>query len=297
MTAAPQPAPDPDRTGSPPDPPEPARPPGWFKRLHPAARAAVALVAPIATIVTTLLATGIITPAGANEALAKGVAGSVRAGTSKLVLRVNSQEHGEVTRFSASGAFDYQSGRGHLLYDIAETADVERAVGLEARFVGGVPFIRVPAEISVAADVRWIEVDPAAEEILREAAAARLTSVETPEFALLRQVDLGDPSAIFGQLKRAGDVKEVGERVIFGTPTHGYRGTIPASPGEPRVRATAWIANDDLIRRLQLSGGSDGDRFTATIDFSDYGAPVDVELPDTDEVIKASTVVAQLLTG
>lgn len=68
-------------------------------------------------------------------------------------------------------------------------------------------------------------------------------------------------------------------------PTRGYRGRVPAGT------ATAWIGADDLIRRLEL----DGDGLQVTLDFTEFGKPVEVAVPAAGRVQELGDVLDRLL--
>jgi hypothetical protein len=256
-----------------------ARVSATFKGLSPAYKAVVALVAPIATIIGTLLALNVITPFG-DDALAAGIDRTTGAGSAAIDVVFESGD----LRFEAAGDFDYRARRGLLHYDYSGNPGSESLTDVEVVYSRGHAYMKLGEGRRP-----WIHADLAtAEEDLEE-----YTGGESAVGGLgsLAAFDFTDPSQALAQLRRATEVEEVGSETIFGVPTSGYRGTVKARErgGEP-VTVTAWIGDDDLIRRLELAGGD----LEVTMDFSEFGKPVEVAVPAADQVRELSDVLFQL---
>ena len=252
-----------------------------FKRLSPAYKALVALVAPICTILGMLLALNVISPFG-EDALAAGIDQTAGAGTAAINVRVT----GPDVAFDAAGDFDYRTRRALLNYDFSRTPGSESLTDVEA------VFSRDQAYLKLGEGKRpWVHVDlRTANDDLAEFAEATGTEVPAGGLGSLGDLDLTDPSQALAQLRRAGEIEEVGSETIFSVPTTGYRGVIkPEKGGEP-LTATAWIGPDDLIRRLDL----EGDELEVTMDFSDFGKPVDAEVPGVGQTQELTDVLFRL---
>jgi hypothetical protein len=114
-----------------------------------------------------------------------------------------------------------------------------------------------------------------------------------------------NPADMLQSLRGAGSVREVGTQDIDGTPTTHYHAEIDLQKAIDKVPAQykdvaekgmkllgssfpvdVWIDHDGLPRRFAIdiempgSGGS----VTESIDYSDFGAPVNIEAPPADQV-------------
>jgi hypothetical protein len=130
-------------------------------------------------------------------------------------------------------------------------------------------------------------------------------------------------------LGQAGDITTVGTEQVRGVETTHYRGTLdvaaalsqlPADEqGEIGDRLTqlgidpkalsfpldVWIDQDDLVRRVllgvdgsKLPGGSTaGTTATVTLEFYDFGAPVNVTVPPADQVFTLDPGLLKGLSG
>ncbi|HEX7311163.1 MAG TPA: LppX_LprAFG lipoprotein [Gaiellaceae bacterium] len=118
------------------------------------------------------------------------------------------------------------------------------------------------------------------------------------------------PTGVLAQLRGSKNTEKVGTETIDGVRTTHYRGTVDAQ--EALGQATAkerkalqqlldeaqahgvdaasttfdvWVGDDGLVRRLTQQVGSVGH---VTMTFSDYGKPVQIAAPPTDETIDLS---------
>ena len=251
-----------------------------FKRLSPAYKALIALVAPIGTIVGMLLALGIISPLG-DDALAAGIDRTAGAGSAAVDIVFDSDD----VSFDATGDFDYRSRRALLRYDYSRTPGAESLTDVE------VVYTRDQAYMRLGAGRRpWIHADLAtAEEDLAEFAEAVGGDVPTGGLSSFAAFDFTDPSQALAQLRRATAVEEIGSETIFGVPTTGYRGRVRNRDGEPAT-VSAWVGGDDLIRRLRVESGE----IEVTMDFSEFGKPVDVTVPRSGQVQELGDVLVRL---
>jgi len=98
-------------------------------------------------------------------------------------------------------------------------------------------------------------------------------------------------------------VQKVGEEELDGIHTTHYTAQIDPSklPNADKVKQLAnatygptgvWIGDDGLVRRLRTDTTSSGTHSVMTIDFSDYGKTVDVQLPAAAEVMDATGLAA-----
>jgi hypothetical protein len=117
-----------------------------------------------------------------------------------------------------------------------------------------------------------------------------------------------------------GGVDRVGRAVVDGVPTRRYRGKIGVADSVKRLReegaetvaslvekhgtptaVEAWIDAKGLVRRVrivQTRPGEDGKGSTTTdmrMDFFDFGAEPEIDVPDSDEVFDATSVTQEQL--
>lgn len=156
----------------------------------------------------------------------------------------------------------------------------------------------------------------------------RWLKMDIAEISKAAGIDLGamaqphqDPSQSLQQLKAvSGDVEKVGEEPVRGVSTTHYRATIDFEkfpdlvPAEDRAAARAsirqlikltgsstapvevWIDEENLVRRLSqklklaLPGGPSA--IEQQIDLYDFGAKVDIDVPDADEVAGMTDLAA-----
>ncbi len=250
-----------------------------FKRLSPAYKAIIGLVAPIGTIVATLLALNVISPFG-EDALAAGVDRTTEAGTAAITIRFASP----AVSFTAAGGFDYRARRGALRYAF-EGADDLRDV--EVRFAGRDVYLKLTEE----GDWVHANLDTAREQVADYAEAAGLDSPPAG-LASIQELEVNDPSQVLAELRRASTVEELGEETIFGVATTKYRAEIE---GDQPYVATAWIDGSNLIRRLEVVNEQGPAPFTMTMEFADFGEPVDAQRPPAEDVQELEDLLDQLL--
>lgn len=247
-------------------------------------KALVGLVAPTATIITTLLALGIISSHAQQDAIAKGLDATRDQSTSDLVLDVAVRSPaggGQPIAFSAEGGFDHQAGRGRLFYDFSGTPGLESADNVEMVFARGVIYIRRPPLPGVPRKRPWLRADLAkVERVLADLRTAGGQAAADVDLGFLEGVDFTDPSRALDYLERSSDMKRVGEERLHAQPTTVYAGTLREDGQSYDLRA--WIDDDDLIRQLRLRGGAE--RMTMTLGFRRFGVRVNTTSPPASRV-------------
>jgi hypothetical protein len=104
-----------------------------------------------------------------------------------------------------------------------------------------------------------------------------------------------DPRTMLAEMqKSAKEIGVVGHERIDGADTTHYRlvvdaeqAEVVAAEGQTTAVVQLWIDEDSLVRRVHLidAEGSE-DEAAVTIDFSDFGAALDIEAPPADEITK-----------
>jgi hypothetical protein len=209
---------------------------------------AVAVVSALAVVLTGRHG---VTPA---QAVSRAAKRSLDVGTARITISV--EKRGSSSR--GSGAFDYRARRGRL--DLGRLAVI---------FDGGTTYV----SLAVLGDARPVAV-PAEKHWLRAPGSAS---------------GAVDPSRVFTFLrKRGAEVREAGHETVDGVRTTRYDGSVARKSDADELggkRFSIWIDGDGLARRLRVSGAADGSEEIATIGFSDFGAPVHVEIPRPREVL------------
>jgi hypothetical protein len=107
-----------------------------------------------------------------------------------------------------------------------------------------------------------------------------------------------DPSQSFSQLEASGRVTKIGDETIDGAETTHYRGHIDTAKLPPAFAHLAakygaydvWVGKDDgYVRRLQTSYTVAKQSVSMTMNFSDFGKDVSVEVPPASETADGST--------
>jgi hypothetical protein len=118
-----------------------------------------------------------------------------------------------------------------------------------------------------------------------------------------------DPAQSFAQLQASGQVTKVGDETIDGVDTTHYRGRIDLSklPQGAKVAALAhakygpydvWIGKDDgYVRRVRSSYTLQQQSIGLTMNFSDFGKDVSVNVPAAAETADATSQSIQGLGG
>jgi LppX/LprAFG-like lipoprotein len=229
----------------------------------------------------------------------------------ELEMKVNAA--GE--SFSFSGVADVDNAN--------QTADMTMDLGMfggEMRMLmdEGVVYMKSPTFQDVA-PTEWVRIDP-----------SKLTPEQAAQVGGFG-AGTTDPAAYAGLFAGVFDVKAAGEEEIDGVPTVHYRGTIDLTKvlqnfgdvvGEDVDAATKkqleaavdqfealgiddsipfdiWIDEESLPRRMKISmdfgdlvPGSDEASMDMTVDYSNFGEPVEVTLPPESKVTDLTDVIA-----
>jgi hypothetical protein len=143
--------------------------------------------------------------------------------------------------------------------------------------------------------------------------------------AQLGQLGSNDPRQMIDQIRAvSGDVEKLGSEKVRGVDTTKYRANVDIRrypdrlPPEQREQArvaveklveqtgndtypmTLWIGDDELVRRVQIEydfevpGQEKKAEFSMTMEFFDFGAPVDVSPPPAKDVQDLGELAASL---
>jgi len=142
-------------------------------------------------------------------------------------------------------------------------------------------------------------------------------------------VSVADGTELLKLLGQAGNVTTVGPEAVRGVDTTHYRGTLDVAAAISQLPADdqknvsdrlsqlgidpksisfpvdVWIGQDDLVRRVQLGvdgsklpgGKTDAVNATVTLEFYDFGSPVDITVPAPDQVFNFDPSMLKGLSG
>jgi hypothetical protein len=269
---------------------------------------AAVLVAATAAILLVLIGGGketvpVSTVANAAEA-------TNRAGGFKLEVDGSFEvpQLGRKLPLKGSGAIDPATRRGKLVFDSAGPLATGAAGAdgkIEQVFEGDVIYMRMPAIAQrIGGKKAWLKVD------VKQAGQA--LGVDPTRFG---QLGSNDPRQMLDQIRSvSGDVEKKGTESVRGVETTHYRAEVDLRrypdrlPQAQREQARVaveklvdqtgsstypmelWIDDKDLVRRVRVSyefdmpGSDDEASFVMTMEFFDFGTPIDVEPPPAKDV-------------
>ncbi len=229
--------------------------------------------------------------------------------------------------FGASGAFDSRANRAQFDVDLSSLVELIGSLGaafggtatgdlstdpddwrLEAIQDGGVLYIRFPLIADQLPNGKtWVKGD------LEQLAAQAGTGLD--QFGSFAETD---PRDAFAYLKAvSGGIETVGTEELRGVQTTRYRATIDVAkalelvPAEQRGGLTdldqilgqtgltqfpvdVWLDAEQRVHKLDMSfefsapGTAESAGAALTVEIWDYGVPVELTLPDEDDVVDAS---------
>jgi hypothetical protein len=288
----------------------------------------VALVAPLMIVVAacakeadspqarTEVRTEARTGAEAVAALQSAPDAAAEAGSGRMRMVIEMDVLGQAVEMVATG--EYAGDQMHMAMDMGDMFDqlgadsgepMPEGFDTSMEFVqdGTTVYMRMPMLEFLTGTSDWLSM--------------------TAEDVGVSAEDLGtgamDPTALLDSLRGVdSEPVPVGEEEIDGVPTTHYTATLDLEqaleqvPEDQRplvesqleqlgsgvIEVDIWIDHDDLPRRMQMdmsdmvaqmTGGQSGTA-TATMDFFDYGEPVDIEIPSPDEVTPFIEVFGEL---
>jgi hypothetical protein len=256
-------------------------------------------------------------PVNPRDAVLNAMKAVYEVGTFHQELEMSMSGAGE--SFSMSGEADVDNVQKR----IDMTMDLGMLGGeMQLLMDGGVVYMRSP--VFQDAGTEWVSMDPSK---MDPAAAAQFGGFGT---------GTTDPSAYIGLFAGVFDVKAAGEQELRGVPTTHYVGTIDLKKviegfadvvgedvdGETKeqlemvvkqfdslgidekIAFEIWIDEEGLPRRQRISmdfgelvPGDEEASMQMTVNFSDFGEPVDIELPRPSEVTDMTEALADAGAG
>jgi hypothetical protein len=244
------------------------------------------------------------TPVNPRDAVLNAMTAVYEAGTLHEELKMSMSAAGQSLAISGEADLDNEHKRAHMAMDLGMLGGE-----MEILMDGGVMYMRSP--MFQDAGTEWVKMDPSK---MDPAAAAQFGGFGA---------GTTDPSAFVGLFAGVFDVKVSGEEELKGIPTTHYVGTIDLKKvikgfaevvGKDADAATKkqlkaavrqfeslgidekipfeiWIDAEGLPRRQRITmdfgklvPGAEEASLEMTVDFSDFGKPVDIQIPDPSEV-------------
>ena len=201
--------------------------------------------------------------------------------------------------FNGQGVFDFADRRGRLSFDLSQLGVSGSRGRAEMLLLGNLIFLRLPLDLPQLGNRPWVKIDLSS---LGQQSGLTLGS--------LGQLQKTDPTS-FMQLLRAvtGDVEDKGKEKVRGVETTHYateldldevrRLTPPEvsglveETGSDTLPVEAWVDGDGRLRRMKqtadLSKATNPElrgvgTVMTTLELSDFGVPVVVEVPPPDQV-------------
>jgi hypothetical protein len=283
------------------------------------------LAIPALAAVAAIVVIGVLLIAGGKDTVplstvANAAEATNRSGGFKLTIdgRYELPGNGRALPMKGSGALDPQRRRGHLVFDQAGALGGVGGGKIEQIFEGDVIYMKTPvAAQQFGAKKPWLKVD------VRQAGQA--LGIDPSK---LGQVGGNDPRQMLDQIRSvSGDVEKLGTEKVRGVETTKYRGNVDirrspdrlpeAQREQARVEVeklveqvgsatypmTLWIGKDKLVRRVRIEYGFDipgqkkQARFSMTMEFFDFGAPIDANPPPAKDVQDLAQLAGQFAAG
>lgn len=283
------------------------------------------LILPAVAVVAVLAVAGVLLLTGGKDTVPLSTVANAAEATNsangfKLTIdgRYQLPGSGQALPMKGSGALDPQNKRGRLAFDSAGALGGSGAGGggkIEQIFEGDVIYMRTPqAAQQFGVKKPWLRVD--------SKQAGQALGIDPGQ---LGQLGSNDPRQMLDQIRSvSGDVEKLGSEKVRGVDTNKYRADVdirrypdrlpPAQREQARVAVeklieqtgtdtypmTLWIGDDKLVRRVQiqydfeLPGQEEKADFRMTMEFFDFGKPVDVTPPPAKDVQDLGELAAAL---
>lgn len=228
---------------------------------------------------------------------------TVNAGAAKVTLTMTFTGQGQTITMPGSGVADLKTGDADITIDVSKlTAQAgNQATGSQMEEIskGGIVYLKIPFK-GLPHGKQWVKIDPQQVE-------------KAMGLGSLAQQANDSPGNLVGVLKNAVDEQKLGQETVDGVQTTHYKTTIDtaklvqagAAKAQPWMKSMlkdtpksmnfdVWVDSSSLIRRMTFDMGYGKASGSMTMDFSDFGTPIDVQAPPPDQVVDAVTLLKQL---
>jgi hypothetical protein len=218
---------------------------------------------------------------------------SAQATSEHVDLKATATVQGSPLSLSGAGDFDNANKRGSMtVHANVQGLDMQ----IDEVMDGTTIYMKSPLfSAALPAGKTWLKLD--------------LAKVGASQGIDLSQLMGQDPAQSFAQLQASGRVTEVGDETIDGVDTTHYRGRIDLTklPQGAKIAALThakygpydvWIGKDDgYVRRVRSSYTLQQQSIAMTMNFSDFGKDVSVNVPAAAETADATSQSIQGLGG
>lgn len=218
--------------------------------------------------VLALTACGSTSHADASGAVAKAATSTRAKGSEHFTLTGSVTALGQKIPISASGDFKNtpQPGSGTMTISIDVGGN---KAPVNAVFAGWTVYLRSALfGTTLPSGKSWIKIDTRK--------AATFSGID------LNQLSANNPSEILSALQKASSATKAGTDSIDGVKATHYRVTTNGQP------ADVWVGPDNTLVRVTESVKVSSATSSTTIDFSRYGEPVVVKVPNVSQTVDIS---------
>ena len=255
------------------------------------------------------------TPPSGTKVLLASIRTTAAAKSAHMSMTVGTDGSGPLAfSMTADGAVDFTTGDSQFTAQLDGAAASFLPDGIEMRMVDGVAYMKLPASLGGllggSGGEQWMSLS-----IPKGGAAGA---------GAFSGVDQSDPTQFLAALQKiSDDVTEVGKATVRGVETTQYHATLdlgksvdnadlpPALRDKvkgflgnaPAIPVDVFVDSDGRVRRMTMTmdlgsfmagvSGASGatgigelPTMNVTVDFYDFGAPVHVEAPPADQIIK-----------
>lgn len=235
------------------------------------------------------------------DPVAQAATNSANASSAAVTMDGKVGGQGQTVPLAGNGNFDFKGSKGELALTVSVPG--QDPLAIDEVVDGTVVYMKSKAFSRALPDGKhWLKVDLAA--------AARKAGVD---LSSLQQLGAGnDPTQFLKYLEKSGaKPQKLGRDDVDGTPATKYRATIDLTrlasqsddptvkrsvrqlreiTGATTIPAEVWIDDQKRVRREHISYKivkPQAVDFDFTIEFSDYGKPVSVDVPAASETVDA----------
>jgi hypothetical protein len=285
-----------------------APPPHTRRRGALAVAAAVVAAVCVAVSVVVVLGGGATT--NASAAVIDAVNSSLAGKTAHVTLTESVQEAGQGFTVNGTGTIDFNQNA----LDLQASGNVAgQQLNLELMYVGGTMYLQIPGISQVEPGRSWVSLDLSS--IANQSGGGGAGALGSG----------GNPTATLQLLAQQGNtVTPIGSSTVDGVDVQGYQVTLSRAAIEAelaKANLPSWmrqaasnvnigdtsykvyVDGHGLLRReaisMQIGVSSQQAAVSVQMDFTDYGAPVNVQAPPADQVVDFSTFLqdAQAASG
>jgi hypothetical protein len=246
---------------------------------------------------------------------------ALEAGSGRMEMTMSMTFEGQTIELNATGAFagtqaQIEMDFGAMLEALEGAAGEEAPPGFDEPMQivvdGATMYMRWPFLSMMAGGTEWMSVSAEEMGLASDSLGTGWAATNNPAqmLEMLRGIS-------------SGDIEELGDEEIRGTDTTGYAVTIDLAKAAEQMpddfRAAfeqsledlsvttmpmdVWLGDDGLVRRISLdamemltdtAGAAELESGQLTMDFFDYGADVEIAIPDASEVTPFTEVMGGL---